>query len=126
MANRRTNQFRNQFENGTLEYMLHASVDSSGDLTLVSPLNKGVTAITHDDDGKYTILFQDSNYLFISMDIVSIVSTVSAAPILNVVSEDVQSAKTVTFQLSDAANAPTDPADGEILCIRVLVRQTSV
>ncbi len=125
--NRYLNQFRLSFEKNIVEYFLKVSIGSTGAPTIVEA--KGVTSVTRNSAGKYTILLADPSAQLKDVCSQSISGTSpQAAPLCTVVSEAVATAAapTVVLQYYAADNSTaTDPASGEVLLIRIAVRNSS-
>ncbi len=120
--NRRLNQFRYSFERDVVEYFCKIAIGGTGAPTLSRA--KGVASITRNSPGLYTIVLQDRSaaLLHVSNQAIS-GSSAQAAPLMTVVSEDVNSAnKTVVIQFRAIDNSTaTDPASGEVLLIKIAV-----
>jgi hypothetical protein len=124
--NRRLFQFRYSFERDVAEYFLKVTIGAAGAPTLTEA--KGVASITRNSAGNYTILLQDSSNLLLDVNSQSISgSSPQAAPISTVVSEAVATTTpTVILQYYAIDNATaTDPANGEVLLIKIAVRNAS-
>lgn len=125
MANDRLFQFQYSYERDLVDVLLKVSIGSSGAPTIV--LGKGVTSITRNSAGKYTIVLKSNFNKLMDMDMVSISETSApAAPMMNIVSEDVAgTTKAIVIQLRDIAAAAADPASGEVLMLRMKLRNAS-
>jgi hypothetical protein len=126
MANRLLNQFRYSFEPQVVEIFAVVTIGASGAPTLSR--GKGISSITRNSAGQYTILLQDvyQQLLDCSVSIDSGTSA-AAAPMWVVEDETVSSTKNVILQFRAIDNSTvTDPADGEILRIRMSMRNSSI
>jgi hypothetical protein len=100
------------------------SIGASGAPTILN--GKGVTSITRNSAGNYSILLKDNFNVLLDMDVMSISgSSAPAAPVVGVVSETVTSTKIVRIQMRDLAGSAADPASGEVLMIRMTCRNAS-
>lgn len=122
-------QFRYSFERDVYEIFAKINIGASGAPTIASGNAKGITSITRNSAGKYTILLESSynRLLDVSCQPISGTSPM-AAPIHTVVSEQVATAAApnvvLQFYAIDNTTA-TDPASGEVLLIRIAVRNSS-
>lgn len=128
MANRYMNQFRYSFERAVVEIFLKATFGASGAVTLDSSLSKGVASITKEAGaGQYTILLQDTYAKLLGVDRTMVEADDPAAPIMHVTAEDVASAKTIGLQmLGPDGTTATNPADGEIMLVRIALKNSSI
>lgn len=124
MANRRLNQFRLSYEQPLVEIFARVAIGASGAPTLTR--GQGISSIVRDSDGLYTITLQDAFVQLVGVDITQLSASALTAPIQQVISQDVSSAKTVVVQFRNAADAATDPASGSILFIRLSLRNSSI
>jgi hypothetical protein len=125
--NRFLQQFRYSFEKNIVEYFLKVSIGASGAPTIVEA--KGVTSVTRNSAGNYTILLADPSAQLKDVCSQSISgSSAQAAPLMTIVSEAVATAAAPTVILQYRAvdnSTATDPASGEVLLIRIAVRNSS-
>ncbi len=129
MANKTAFQFRYQYEREVTDIFLKVNIGGTGAPTIASGNAKGVTSISRTSPGLYVItLMQPYNRLLdVSSQSIS-GSSAQAAPLMTVVSETVATAatKAVTLQYRAIDNSTaTDPASGEVLLIRISVRNSS-
>lgn len=125
--NRWTNQFAATFEKRVIDVFGKVSFAGAGVPTLSAVNSKGIISITRNATGLYTFVFGTNSQLpkdtYVKLLHASAVfnSGVSApaAPIMNVVADNVAVANVCSLQVQfrDAANAAADPASGEILYI---------
>jgi hypothetical protein len=99
------------------------SIAAAGAPTLERGL--GVASIARDAQGVYTVTLQDKYNRLMACE-VSILSASAQDLHAQLESEDVESAKTITFRTQDAAAAEQDPASGTRLLIRIDVKNSSV
>jgi hypothetical protein len=78
---------------------------------------KGVASIVRNSAGNYTITLNDSYNALLNVIPQFVAASGPAAPLVSVVSESVDSAKTIVIQCADIAEAATDPANGETLLL---------
>lgn len=127
MAQQMGFQFRYSFERDVYEIFLKVAIGSSGAPTI--QLGKGVTSITHNSTGNYTIVLGKTYNKLLDVTSMSISgSSAQAAPIMNVVSETVNTAATKNIILQYRAidnTTAADPASGEVLMIRIALRNAS-
>lgn len=131
MANR---YYRSQFNfsNSAKPVTLRAkvSIGSSGAPTLVSGTGRGIASVTKTGTGVYEIQLDRAFNELMMVSVMPIASSgVSAAPIINVKSEDVSNAAApiIEIQTSDGDTpAPTNPASGEVLMIEIQLNDSSL
>lgn len=118
-------QFRYSYERDLSDIQMKVTIGSSGAPTLTQA--KGVLSMTHNSTGNYTIVLKDRANLLMDVGAMFISgSSAPAAPLVNVVSEQVNNATpSLIIQCRDAAGSATDPASGEIMLLRIQVRQAS-
>lgn len=124
MANRRLNQFRLSYEQPLVEIFARVAIGSTGAPTLTR--GQGITSIVRNNTGLYTITLQDAFVQLVGVDVTQLSASALTAPLQQIVSQDVSSAKTVVVQFRNAADAATDPASGSILFIRLTLRNSSI
>lgn len=124
MANSQFFQFRYSKERDVVELFLKVSIGASGAPTIVQ--GKGITSITRNSAGNYSILLPDTYNMMLDMNAIFLSgASAPAAPGVNIVSETVASTKIVRIQCRDVAAAAADPASGEVLMLRIAVRNAS-
>lgn len=128
MANRR---FRSQFQYGLeamiVELYLVADIGAAGAPTLRANDSKGIESMVRDSAGQYTITLQDQYNKLLALDIGVESTNPPAAPLQHLEVEDVASAKTLQVQFLDIDNStPTDPANGEVVRMRITLGNSSV
>lgn len=131
MANR---YYRSQFNfsNSAKPVTLRAkvSIGASGAPTLVSGTGRGIASVVRVSAGLYDITLDRAFNGLMMMNVMPIApSGVSAAPIINVVSEQVAtaSAPKIRIQTNDADTpAATDPASGESLMLEIQLNDSSL
>ena len=120
-------QFRYSYERDVCEIMAKITIGASGAPTLTQA--KGIVSMVRNSAGNYTLTLKDNYYLFLSAEANFISgSSAPAAPFLNVVSEQVSNATSpqVVLQFRNlAAAAATDPASGEVVLLRLVLRSAS-
>lgn len=127
MANRRFFQFRLSAQRDVVDLSLKAAIGATGAPTLSTTDAKGITSITRNSAGKYTILLQNNYAALMSAQVTILNATASAAPITQLISEQVSNATTpqVVVQCLDAAGAAADPDDGSTLLVHLMLRNAS-
>lgn len=127
MANRRLNQFRLSYENRIVEIMAVIDIGGTGAPTINRA--KGVTSITRNSAGNYTLLLNDAFNSMLHVGVQQLKSSGAlAAPICKVVSADLTSAaQTVVLQFYAIDNSTaTDPDNGAQLLIHIAARNSSI
>ncbi len=118
-------QFRYSYERDLIDTQAKISIAGSGAPTLTQA--KGIASITHNSAGNYTIVMQERTYLLMDVK-ASFISGASApaAPIINVVSEQVNNASpSLIIQCRDLSGAAADPASGEVMLLHIQCRSAS-
>lgn len=126
MANSRLFQFRYSYERDLVDIFAKVTFGASGAPTLSNA--KGVTSITHNSAGKYTIVLKDNFNLLMSVTNSQMVASgAPAAPNFYVVSETVNTVatKNIVIQFADSAGVATDPASGEVSRLHIVCRNAS-
>lgn len=115
MANRWFNQFAYSLEKAKVFLYLKAAIGSTGAVTIDATGSKGITSITRNSAGRYTVVFQDTYVSFLGM-MPTVVESAATPTVCSVavVSETVATAatKNLVFQCADFAGAAVDPASG--------------
>jgi rhamnogalacturonyl hydrolase YesR len=127
MANRFFNQFRLSLEKQVVDLFAKVTIGASGAATLAR--GKGIASVVRDGAvaGKYTLTLQD-RYVALLDFTATFQDTdgITAAPVVGIVSEDVDGAKTIVFQCSDVEMpAATDPGNGETMYLHVTLSNTT-
>lgn len=127
MANRRMFQFRYSVQRDIVDLTLKASIAAAGVPTLSTTDAKGIASITRLSAGQYRISLQDNYQALMAAQIVVLNATASAAPLSQLISEQVISvtAPQVVIQLLDAAGVAADPDDGATLLVHLMLRNAS-
>jgi hypothetical protein len=128
MANRLyRSQFLYGFEAMPVRLTLNVSFGSAGAPTLNSSNSKGIASISRTSAGLYVITLQDVYNKLLSAHMEQLSTGAQAAPIRNIVSQSVSSAKTITIQYRAVDNVTaTDPASGEQLFMEINLGNSSV
>lgn len=119
-------QFRYSYERDLVDIQAKVTIGSSGAPTLT--LAKGIVSITHNSTGNYTIVLKDNYYLLTDVKASFISgSSAPAAPIVNVVSEQVNnnSSPSLIIQCRNLSGSATDPASGEVMLLHIQLRSAS-
>jgi hypothetical protein len=126
MSNAQLFQFRYSKERDLVDLQFKVSVGASGAPTVVN--GKGLLSITRNSAGNYTLVLRDRYFLFMDSHVMFISgSSAPAAPLVNLVSEQVNNASSpqVIMQCRDIAAAAADPASGEVMLIKIKCRNAS-
>lgn len=118
MANRFFNQFAYSLEKAKCFLFLKAAIGATGAVTIDAANSKGITSITRNSAGRYTVVLQDTyvSLLGFKATIIESAATPTVAGVA-VVSETVATAatKNVVFQCIAAAGTAVDPASGSTM-----------
>lgn len=120
MANRNFNR-RQALEKEMKDLYAKVTIGSSGAPTLVSPI--GVASIIRNSAGNYTLTLQDK-YMALRFMAVSFLDDNAQDMRVQLVAEDVASAKTIQFVCLTGASA-TDPQSGQTMLIKIELKNTS-
>lgn len=119
-------QFDYKYERDLVRIVAKITIGNTGAPTLTNA--KGIASMTRDAAGKYTVNLKDNYFLFMRAN-ASFISGTSApaAPSMNVVSEQVNSASApkVVIQFRDIAGSAADPASGEVMLLEIVMRMAS-
>lgn len=124
------NQYFNQFHFSPIPMLTSifakVTIGAAGAPTLVTTggLSKCVASISRVSAGKYTVTLNDTYKYFVGLRGSFVASGGPAAPDVNVDSESVASAKTVTV-LTQAGGVNTDPANGEVMYLEILLKNST-
>ncbi len=129
MANKMAFQFRYSYERDVTEIYMKVAIGGTGAPTIASGNAKGVASISRTSPGLYVITLSQTYNRLLDVSSQSISgSSAQAAPMMTIVSETVATAatKAITLQYRAIDNSTaTDPASGEVLLIRIAVRNSS-
>lgn len=118
MANRLMNQFAFSLEKAKCFLYGQVTIGSTGACTLVAAKSKGITSITRNAAGKYTIVLNDTWVHLFHLGIVQLLASgLPTACTFYIVSETVATAatKNIVIQFLDFAGAAVDPDSGVTL-----------
>lgn len=121
MANRNFNR-KQALEKEVKEIYAKVSIGGTGAPTLTSSV--GVASITRTSAGLYQLTLQDKYHSLKSMQVM-VQSTTEEDIRAQLKEEDVDGAKTLSFFMLTDATA-TDPASGDVLLIKLDLKNTSV
>lgn len=127
MANRRLNQFRLSYEPQVVEIYAVIDIGATGEPTISRA--KGVTSITRNSAGNYTLLLNDAFNGVLHVGVSQLLESGALdAPICKIESADLSSAaQTVVLQFYAIDNSTaTDPDDGAQLMIHIAARNSSI
>lgn len=126
MANQRqTFQFTGRMQRSTIDLFAKVTIGATGAPTLTAD-SKGVTSITRNSAGQYTVVLQDTYAMLIGYG-VSMYSGTSAqaAPFNTLEADSISTNGTFVIQFRAVDNSTaTDPASGEIMYINLTLRNT--
>jgi len=127
MANRWFNQFSFSLVKAKVFLFGKVAIGASGAPTISTANSKGITSITRNSAGKYTLVLQDQYAAFLNVHAsVLLASGLPAVLGYAVVSEAVAStAKTIVIQFLDAAGAAADPDSGAVLYFTIILNNSS-
>lgn len=122
-------QFRYSMERDICDVYLKASVGAAGALTVLNSVQKGITSITRNSAGNYTILFKSASNLLLECTQTQLLAgaTALSAPIMKVVSEQVanSTSSSMIIQFYSDAGAVADINNGAQLMLRISLRDAS-
>lgn len=127
MAQRRFFQFRYSLQRDIVDLTCKAAIGASGAPTISTTDAKGIASIARNSAGKYTILLQDSYAALMSASAIVLNATASAAPMVQLISEQVSNSTTpqVVVQFLDPAGAAADPDSGATIMVHLMLRNAS-
>lgn len=127
MANRWLQQFSYTLEKQTCNLYAKVEIGADGAPTLVTDnQSKGFASISRSAEGKYDVTLQDSWYKFLACHVVfDAGETGPQAPTVSIY-DNLVTANPGTFSLlCQNGGVDTDPADGEIMYIHLVVGNSS-
>lgn len=121
MANRRYEQFRFGLIKYQVDLTMKAAIGASGAPTISTSYAKGISSITRNSAGNYTIALADTYNALLAVQGIVMNSSASAAPIMQVISEQVASATAprIIVQFLDAAGVAADPDNGATIMVQI-------
>lgn len=121
--NRWQQQFQYSLAKGLVTFRAKATIGATGAPTLVEASSEGIASIARSGTGAYTLTFDDLAYQFVDMNVV--IETASEANYLqwHLADEAVSTNKDIDFVMHQAGTA-TDPQNGDVMFITVVVRKT--
>lgn len=125
MAERSFFQFNYGLEQMPVRLFLKATIGASGAVTLDSANSKGIASITKETAaGTYTVVLQDKYKALLQVSASQqLASGEPASPLMNIVSEDVDGAKTIVIQFTNQAGGDATNMDsGTILRLSLDLR----
>lgn len=127
MANRWFNQFTKTLEKEVVHLFAKVTIGAAGAPTLVTAnQSKGYASITRSAEGNYDVVLQDSYYKFLSLNVVfESDGSGAAAPDVSIY-DNLVTANPGTFSLlCQNGGSDTDPAEGEVMYIHLVVGNSS-
>lgn len=127
MANRRFYQFRYSLEPQVTDLYMQVAIGAAGAPTLNTSNSRGISSITRNSAGNYTVVFQDNYYRTLIAKHMFKNATPSASPDFTFVTDNSSAATSpsVTFVFSSGGVA-TDPGSGETLFMQFSLKNSSV
>lgn len=122
---RYTYQFHNSFVPNLTALYLHATIGANGAPTLVAIKSMGIDSISRVSAGKYLITLNKKYQGLRMMNSMFEASGGPAAPNVNVDTNAVTASGTLTI-LTQAGGVNTDPANGEIMKLEIMLKDSSV
>lgn len=122
---RYTYQFHNSYVPNLTALYLHAIIGVSGAPTIVATKSVGIDSISRVSAGKYLITLNKKYNGLRMMNSVFEASGGPAAPNVNIDTNAVLSAGTLTI-LTQSGGVNTDPAAGEIMKLEIMLKDSSV
>lgn len=121
-------QFSYSFAGQRVSILAKISIAAAGAPTLVSGTGMGVSSVTRNGAGDYSLLLDQAFYSLLGVN-VSILSGTSApaAPSMNIRADSVAvpAAPLVRVQFRDISGAAADPASGEVLYLIIDLNRSS-
>lgn len=125
--------YRSQFSYGfagqPVVLRARVSIGASGAPTIASGTGMGITSITRNSAGDYSILLSQAFYALLDVRCaINSGASAPAAPFMNIESNAVSTAAapTLRLQFRDLAGAAADPASGEVLHLSIELDRSSV
>ncbi len=106
---------------------MKVSIGAAGAPTIASGTGMGITSITHNSAGDYSILLNNPYTSLMGVHVVfNSGASAPAAPLVNIESDAVATAAApiLRLQCRDIAAAAADPASGEIMHIEILLNNS--
>lgn len=127
MANRYMNQFSSSFVKGKVSLYAQVAIGATGAPTLSAANSKGIASVARNSAGKYTITLQDNYYSFLCVNASVLLASGLAACVSQpcVVSQAVQTTKTVVVQFVDFAGAAVEVDNGAVLYLEIKLNNSS-
>lgn len=133
MAARAFKNIRFLLETGVVDLFANVAIGATGAPTLTSGQCKGFFSIARQSAGKYRIyLGAASNQVDVyarvmQLNVTTINSTASGVATVQITSDQsAAAAPYIEFLCLDAAGAAVDPADGEVLLLQAILKNSSV
>lgn len=121
------NQFSSSFVKGKVSLYAQVAIGATGAPTLSAANSKGIASIARNSAGKYTITLQDNYYSFLCVNASVLLASGLAACVSQpcVVSQAVQTTKTVVVQFVDFAGAAVEVDNGAVLYLEIKLNNSS-
>lgn len=127
MANPYGYQFSYSFVPGLWQVFMKVNIGATGAPTLVTAngASKGVASITRNGAGDYSIVLNEAWKSLLMVEAVfDAGASAPASPTVSIKSNAVSSTKTLRI-LCTAAGVATDPASGEVMYLKITLKQSS-
>ncbi len=112
-------------ELGHVSLYLKAAIGSTGAVTINTSASKGITSITRNATGDYTILLKEVYNSLLMTDVM--VLEADDTDITSQVISEAVSTSTPTVKIGfHAAATPADPPDGSTIYVRITLKNSSV
>lgn len=127
MANRWMQQFWLSFIKGKASLFGQVAIGATGAPTLSAANSMGITSITRNSAGNYTIVLNDTWVKFLGFHWTMVDSGTQTVATCYVVSETVATAatKNIVIQCQDFAGAAVDPRNGATLRFEIVLNNSS-
>jgi len=113
-------------ETNITELFLRADIGATGAVTIDTSASKGITSITRNATGDYTILLEESYNSLLMVDVM-VLEADDTDITHQVISQAVSTDATPTVKVGfHAAATPIDPPDGSDIYVRITVKNSSV
>lgn len=127
MANRYMNQFWGSLLKGKSSLFGRAAIGATGAPTLSAANSQGITSITRNSAGNYTLVLNDTWVSLLGLQATIIDSGTQTVATVYVVSETVATAatKNIVFQCLDFAGLAVDPRNGASIRFEIVLSNST-
>lgn len=120
--NRRKFQFQYSMQREIVNLSMKAAIGATGAVTISTLDAKGVTSITRNSAGNYTILLQDTYPALMHMNVMVLNATATAAPSCQIISEAVVTTGAIVIQFLAPGGTAVDPDNGATIMVSMTLR----